>query len=120
MIPVFAHLDQETDLTIESLNFCTRSQGSVHLSDSSYSSPLADKTTTGTTSKSSAGSSSEANSPVSIKPTESEGNLTDLLDEILYKPSFKDVSDLPRQNSGLDDNIDFDNNFDSEENFIDL
>jgi hypothetical protein len=45
---------------------------------------------------------------------------TPLLDEISYKCDFEDVSDLLRQNGGSTDNINFNNNFDSEEDFTDL
>jgi hypothetical protein len=76
-----------------------------------------DKTAATTISKS---SSSEAHSPVSIKPVESEGDLANLLDEISYKLDFEDVSDLPRQNGGSQDNFDFNSNFDSEEAFTEL
>jgi hypothetical protein len=45
---------------------------------------------------------------------------TPLLDEISYKCDFEDVSDLLRQNGGSTDNINFNSNFDSEEDFTDL
>jgi hypothetical protein len=73
---------------------------------------------------SSIGYSSEVNSSVSINniPTESEGDLADLLDEISYKVKIKGVLDLPLQDGGSMDNIDFNvsNNFDFEEDFADL
>jgi hypothetical protein len=105
------------DLMFRSLNFCVGSQGSLLLSDLIYLGRSVDKTATTTISKS---SSSEAHSPVSIKPVESEGDLTNLLDEISYKLDFEDVSDLPRQNGGSQDNFDFNGNFDSEEAFTEL
>jgi hypothetical protein len=116
-IMVFANIDREMDLTFRSLNFCVRSQGSLLLSDLIYLGRSVDKTAAMTISKS---SSSEAHSPVSIKPVESEGDLANLLDEISYKLDFEDVSDLPRQNGGSHDNFDFNSNFDSEEAFTEL
>jgi hypothetical protein len=91
-IMVFANIDREMDLTFRSLNFCVGSQGSLLLLDLIYLGRSVDKTIATTISKS---SSSEAHSPVSIKPVESEGDLANLLDEISYKLDFEDVSDLP-------------------------
>jgi hypothetical protein len=70
LTPVFASLDQEMDLMIESLNFCVGSLGTVCLSDPTKSGPSARKTASSAISESSVGSSSEVNSPVSFKPTE--------------------------------------------------
>jgi hypothetical protein len=58
------------------------------------------KTIAAATSSSSVSSSSEVNFLDSIKPTESKGDLAELLDEISYKHNFEDVSDLPCQNGG--------------------
>jgi hypothetical protein len=58
LTPVFESLDQETDLTIGSLNFCVGSLGSIHLLDLMKS-------------ESSVGSSSEVKSSVSLQATES-------------------------------------------------
>jgi hypothetical protein len=66
LTPVFASLDQEMDLMIESLNFRVSSLGSTRLSDSMKSDPSAGKTATIVMSKSSVGSSSEVNSSVSF------------------------------------------------------
>jgi hypothetical protein len=55
LIPVFASLDQEMDLTIGSLNFYVGSLGSICLSDSTKSDPLANKTATIAMSESSVG-----------------------------------------------------------------
>jgi hypothetical protein len=71
---VFASLDQKMDLTIGSLNFRVGSLGSIRLSD-----PSAGKTATMTISKSSVGSSSEVNSPVSFTTVE---NIEDKIEEL--------------------------------------
>jgi hypothetical protein len=68
--PVFESLDQEMDLTFGSLNFRVISLGSIRLSDPTESGPSAEKTVTAAMSKSSAGSSSEVNSPISFTTTE--------------------------------------------------
>jgi hypothetical protein len=70
LTPIFASLDQEMDLTIESLNFHVGSLGSIHLLDSTKSKPSASKTMTIAMSESSVGSSSEVNSPISFAATE--------------------------------------------------
>jgi hypothetical protein len=83
--PVFASLAQEMNLTIGSLNFCVGALGSTRLSDPTKLDPLARKTATTTKSESSAGSSSEVNSPVSFTTA---GNIEDTikkLDEIMKK-----------------------------------
>jgi hypothetical protein len=95
LILVFANFNRELNLTFESLNFCVGSQGSLRLYDPIYSGPSADKTAAVATSECSVGSSSEANSLVSLKPAESKGDLSDLLNEISYKLDFADISDLP-------------------------
>jgi hypothetical protein len=66
---VFAKIDQEMNLTIGSFNFRVGSLGSTRLSDPTKSGPSARDTTTMAISKASVGSSSEANSLVSVKPT---------------------------------------------------
>jgi hypothetical protein len=65
LTPVFASLDQEMDLTIESLNFCIRSLGTTRLLDLTKSGPSAEKTTSAAMSESSVGSSSEVDLPAS-------------------------------------------------------
>jgi hypothetical protein len=67
--PIFESLDQEMDLTIGSLNFCVGSLGSIRLSDPVKPDPSASDTKTIAMSKSSVGSSSEANSPVDTSQT---------------------------------------------------
>jgi hypothetical protein len=61
---------QEMELTIGSLSFYVETSGSTRLSDPAKSGPSAGKTKTITMSGSSVGSSSEANSPVSLAATE--------------------------------------------------
>jgi hypothetical protein len=68
--PIFESMDQDMDLTIGSLNFCVRSLGSIRLSDPAKPGPSASEAKTVAMSKSSVGSSSEANSPVSFATTE--------------------------------------------------
>jgi hypothetical protein len=63
-------MDQDMDLTIGSLNFCVRSLGSIRLSDPAKPDPSASKAKTIAMSKSSVGSSNEANSPVSLATAE--------------------------------------------------
>jgi hypothetical protein len=94
--------------------------GSVHLSDPIYSGLSRDGTVAAKISTSSVDFSSEVNSSISLKPTESEGEPFDLLDNISYKLDFEEVSDLPRKNSGSEDNNNFTSNFDSDEDFTDL
>jgi hypothetical protein len=83
LIPVFASLDQEMDLTIGSLNFRVGSLGSIRLSDSTKSDPSASKTAIIGMSESSVGSSSEVNSPVSFATTENTGEEIKELDETM-------------------------------------
>jgi hypothetical protein len=72
-------MDQDMDLTIESLNFRVGSLGSIRLSDPAKSDPSASKDKTVAMSESSVGSSSEANSPVSFATTEiAEGKITEV------------------------------------------
>jgi hypothetical protein len=71
--PIFESLDQDTDLTIESLNFRVGSLGSICLSDLAKLDPSASEAKTIAMSESSVGSSSEANSPVSFATTEIAG-----------------------------------------------
>jgi hypothetical protein len=81
--PIFAILDQEMDLTIESLNFYVDSLGSIRLSDSTKSDPLAGKTMTMAISESLIGSSSEVNSPVSFTTTKNMEDKIKELDKIM-------------------------------------
>jgi hypothetical protein len=117
LILVFANLNREIDLTFRSLNFCIGSLGSLRLSDMIYLGPSASKTTATTTLESSVGSSSEVKLLVIIKPVESEGNLANPLDEILYNLNFKDESDLPHQIGGSEENFHCNSYFNSKEEF---
>jgi hypothetical protein len=83
LTPVFASLDHEMDLTIESLNFCVGSLVSVCLLDPINSDPLAVKTASVARLESSVGSSSKVNSPVSFKSTENIESTVEELDEIM-------------------------------------
>jgi hypothetical protein len=83
LMPAFASLDQEMDLTIGSLNFRVGSLGSIRLSDSTISDPLASKTVTIAMSESSVGSSSEVNSPVSFATMEKREEKIKELDELM-------------------------------------
>jgi hypothetical protein len=62
--------NQEIELTIGSLSFYVRPSGSTRLLDPVRSGPSTSKTKTITVSRSSMGSSSEVNSPVSLAATE--------------------------------------------------
>jgi hypothetical protein len=73
LISVFANLNGEMNLTFGSLSFRIGSEDSLCLLDPIYSGPLADKTASTATPKSSIGSSSKVNLPVSIKPVGSKG-----------------------------------------------
>jgi hypothetical protein len=67
-------MDQDMDLTIESLNFHVRSLGSIRLSDPTKPDPSASEPETVEMSESSEGSSSEIKSPVSLVEAE-EGKI---------------------------------------------
>jgi hypothetical protein len=67
---VFESMDQDMDLTIETLNFRVGSLGSIRLSDPAKLGPSASKSKTKSMSESSEGSSSEVNSPVSFAEIE--------------------------------------------------
>jgi hypothetical protein len=81
--PIFESLDQDTNLTIGSLNFHAGSLGSIRLLDPSKPDPSASEVKTIAMSKSSVGSSSEANSPVSFATTEIAGGKIAELDETM-------------------------------------
>jgi hypothetical protein len=78
LTPVFASLDQDMDLGIGSLNFCVGSLGLTRLPDLTKSDPSAGKTATITMSESSAGSSSEVNTPVSFATMEKKEEIEEL------------------------------------------
>jgi hypothetical protein len=67
---VFESMDQDMDLTIESLNFRFGSLGSIRLSDPMKPDPSASEPETVAMSESSEGSSSEVNSPISLAEVE--------------------------------------------------
>jgi hypothetical protein len=67
---VFGSMDEDMDLTIGSLNFRVGSLGSICLSDLVKPGPSASESKTVAMMKSSEGSSSEVNSPVSFAETE--------------------------------------------------
>jgi hypothetical protein len=71
---VFESMDQDMDLTIESLNFCVGSLGSIRLSDPTKPDPSTSEPETVAMSESSEGSSSEVNSPVNLAGAE-EGKI---------------------------------------------
>jgi hypothetical protein len=81
--PIFESLDQDMDLTIGSLNFRVGSLGSSCLSDPAKLDPSASEAKTTAMSKSSVGSSSKANSPVSFATTEITGENIAELDETM-------------------------------------
>jgi hypothetical protein len=80
------------DLTIGSFKFRVGSLGSVHLSDPIYSGPSAGITTAAETSETLVGSSSDVNSPVSIKPTK-KGSTVEELDEIMENLDLEESPD---------------------------
>jgi hypothetical protein len=90
--PVFANPDQEMDLTIRSFNFRIGSLCSIRLSDPENSGSSAGKTGAAATSKTSVGSSSDVNSPVSIKPMERKENTIKELDAIMEYLGLKESS----------------------------
>jgi hypothetical protein len=67
---VFESMDQDMDLTIESLNSRVGSLGSIHLSDPMKPDPSASEPEKIAMSESSEGSSSEVNSPISLAEAE--------------------------------------------------
>jgi hypothetical protein len=73
--------------------------GTLRLSYPILSGPLANKPIAVATSTTSVGSSSEANSPVSIEPVESRGNIIDLLDGIKEKFDFMETSTVDQKKS---------------------
>jgi hypothetical protein len=100
LVPVFATLNREMDLMIGTFTFHVGSLGSLQLSDPVYSDPLARKTADATTSETSVGSSSEPNSPVSIRPVENKKSIVKPLDKIMENIGFKESSDQSFSSSG--------------------
>jgi hypothetical protein len=72
---VFESMDQDMDLTMESLNFHVGSLGSIRLSYPTKPDMSASEPETVAMSESSEGSSSEVNSPVSLAEEEEEGKI---------------------------------------------
>jgi hypothetical protein len=103
------------DLTIRSFKFRVGSLGSVRLLDPINSGPLAEKTAIAAASETSIGSSSEINSPVSIKPAKSKESTVEELDEIMETLNLEESSDHMNVASGR--NLGNVNNH-SEEDFI--
>jgi hypothetical protein len=83
LTPVFASLDKEMNLMIGSLNFRVGSLGTIRLSDSINLGLSAGKTASAARAESSVGSSSEVNSPVSLKTTEKIEDTVEELDKIM-------------------------------------
>jgi hypothetical protein len=81
--PIFESLDQDMNLTIESLNFRVGSLGSIRLSDLAKLDPSASEAKTTAMSESSVGSSSDANSPIGFATTEIAGEKIAELDETM-------------------------------------
>jgi hypothetical protein len=90
--PVFASLEQETDLTFGSLNFHVSSSGSIHLLDLIKSDLSARKTAIVAMSKLSLGSSCKVNSPVSFATTENIEDTIEELDEIMGNLNLGEAS----------------------------
>jgi hypothetical protein len=91
---VFESMDQDMDLTIESLNFRVRSLGSICLSDPMKPDPSASEPETIAMSESSEGSSSEVNSLISLAEAEerkiAEGNET--MENLDLEAQFEDLT----------------------------
>jgi hypothetical protein len=88
--PIFESLDQEMDLTIESLNFRVGSLGFIRLLDPVKLDPSASETKIIAMSESSVGSSSEENSPVSFATAEIVGEKIKELDETMENLNLGD------------------------------
>jgi hypothetical protein len=88
--------NQEMELTFGSLSFYIGPSGSTRLLDPSKSVPSASKTERITTSGSSVGSSSEANSPVSLATTEKLQEKFEEPDEIGQKTIVEAAEDKSR------------------------
>jgi hypothetical protein len=80
-----ANENQKMELTIGSMSFCIGLSGTIRPSDPTKLDPSASKVKTITTSRSSLGSSSEVNSPVSFATTEDTGGKIEELDKTTEK-----------------------------------
>jgi hypothetical protein len=101
------------DLMIESFNFRFGSLGSLRLLDLIPSGLLAGKTVVAATLGTSVGSSSEVNSPVSIKPTKSKRNTIEELDKIMENLDLKESSEY--SDMALEENSDSISNYSEED-----
>jgi hypothetical protein len=88
--PIFESMNQDMDLMIGSLNFRVGSLGSIRLSDPAKPDPSASEAKTIAMTKSSVGSSSEANSPVSLATAEITGEKITELDETMENLDLED------------------------------
>jgi hypothetical protein len=88
--------NQEVELTFGSLNFYIGPLGTTRLSDSMKSVPLVGKAERMTASGSSVGSSSEANSPVSLAATENLLGKLEKPDEIGQETMVEEAVDKSR------------------------
>jgi hypothetical protein len=88
--------NQEVGLTFGSLNFYIGPSGTTRLSDSTKSVPSASKTERMTASGSSVGSSSEANSPVSLATTEDLQEKLEEPNEIGQETMVEEAEDKSR------------------------
>jgi hypothetical protein len=101
--------NQEMELTFRSLSFYIGPSGSTCLSDPTKSIPSASKTERITTSGSSVGSSSEANSPVSLAATENLQEKSEEPDEtgqkIIVEAAVNKSRDIASGSSGVSRSI---------------
>jgi hypothetical protein len=81
------------ELTIGSLSFYVGPSGSTRLSDPAKSGPSASKAERITISRSSVGSSSEVNSPVSLTATKDMQEKLQEFDETQGKPEMEETAD---------------------------
>jgi hypothetical protein len=105
--------NQEMELTFGSLSFYIGPSGSTRLSDPTKSGPSASKTERITASRSSVGSSSEVNSPVSLTATEDMIETLEEFDETRGKPDIEEAvakthdssRDLAIESSGISKSV---------------
>jgi hypothetical protein len=101
--------NQEVELTFGSLNFYIGPSGTTRLSDSTKSVPSAGKAEMMTAFGSSVGSSSQANSPVSLAATENLQEKLEEPDEIRQETMVEEAVDKPRdiasRSSGISKSI---------------
>jgi hypothetical protein len=105
--------NQKMELTIGSLSFCVGLLDSIRLLESTKLDPSASKIKTITMSRSSVGSSSDVNSPVSFATAEDTGEKIEKLDETMEKlnvgetvgQSYPSQKDFITQTGGVSSNI---------------